>query len=211
MKESKERRDYLLDKLKIKDCPSNPIILFEQWLELAKKIIIDYNAFVLSTSNKRNIPSSRVVLLKQHNEKGFVFFTNYHSQKGKELENNNNACFLFSWLPLEKQIKITGTIEKTSTEESNKYFDSRPIDAKITANLSKQSEIIQNRYRFISEVTLLKKNKTKTKKIKCPSHWGGYRLIPNYYEFWQGRENRLHDRVAYQKEKNDWKKFLLYP
>lgn len=209
MKKITERREYQLDKLEIKDCPKNPIILFDNWLQLAKKKIIDYNAFTLATSDKNGFPSARIVLLKQHDEEGFIFFTNYQSKKGKDLEKNSNACFLFSWLPLEKQIRISGKIIKTLEKQSEDYFNSRPIESKIVANLSKQSEIIKNRYRFISKTTLSLKNKKK--EIKRPKHWGGYKLIPNYYEFWQGRKSRLHDRVIYKKKKDSWQKDLLYP
>lgn len=210
MKKGSDRREYTLDKLEIIDCPENPLELFNSWFDLAKKKIVDYNAFILATCSKNSIPSSRVVLLKQHDEKGYVFFTNYHSKKGKEIEVNPNVSFLFSWLPLEKQIRITGKIVKTSEEESDEYFYSRPIESQIAASLSKQSEIVQNRYRFISDFTLSVKDKKK-KEIKRPSHWGGYRLVPSYYEFWQGRESRLHDRVIYQKQKINWKKEILYP
>ena len=205
------RREYKLDKLEIRDCPDDPIQLFNDWFQLAEKKIIDYNAFVIATSDENGFPSARNVLLKQHDEEGFIFFTNYDSKKGRDLEKNPNACFLFSWLPLEKQIKINGKIIKTSKEESKEYFNSRPIESKMAASLSKQSEVIENRYRFISEITISLKNKNK--KIECPKNWGGYKLIPNYFEFWQGRENRIHDRVIYEKNKdeNHWKKYLLYP
>jgi pyridoxamine 5'-phosphate oxidase len=181
---------------------------FAFWFEAAGKAGIDEpNAMVLSTVDADGKPSSRVVLLKEFDATGFVFFTNYGSKKGQNLAINNNACLNFWWGKLERQIRISGTVEKISEKESDDYFYSRPVGSQAGAVISPQSSVIESRawleQRFI-EVQL-------KGEIKRPAHWGGYKLTAIEIEFWQGRTNRLHDRLLYTKVGADWKIERLAP
>ncbi len=203
------RINYKKYTLELNNVPEEPIKLFDKWFhQLLKSNLLEPNAMVLSTSINDK-PSSRVVLLKKYDEKGFIFFTNYDSRKGKEIKKNNNACLLFYWMEFERQVRIEGKVVKISSKESDEYFKLRPLDSRYAAIASKQSKILEDRI-------LLEKEIQKLKKIYYdnpprPFNWGGYRLIPKYFEFWQGRENRLHDRIVYKKIRKDWKIFRLYP
>ena len=201
------RKDYKLRSLEEKDTNSNAISQFDKWWQDALKSDIDeVNAFVLSTATKAGKPSSRVVLLKGFDENGFVFFTNYQSHKGKELAENPQASMVFFWKELERQVRIEGAIEKISPEKSDAYFFSRPEGSRIGAWSSSQSSVIENR-------DLLEENVAKykavfaDKQIPRPDNWGGYCLKPALIEFWQGRSNRLHDRLQYTLLKD--KKWLI--
>ena len=154
----------------------------------------------LATATKDARPSARVVLLKSFDDRGFVFYTNYHSRKGKELNDNPRACLLFYWSELWRQVRIEGVIEKVSADESEEYFQSRPLGSKLGAWASNQSEVVDSRDTLEARFAELEKRFGED--VPRPTHWGGYRLRPNSIEFWQGRDNRLHDRLRYRLEEN---------
>lgn len=196
------RREYNSGTLDEADLNPDPLIQFEIWFkDCTNTNAGECNSMVLSTISKNNRPSSRVVLLKEINDKGLIFFTNYISRKAKELEENPNACLLFYWASLERQIRIEGKIEKITEAESEDYFNSRPLLSRISAIASNQSEIVESRQILEQRFEEIKSNPDL---IKKPPHWGGFRLIPDYFEFWQGRENRLHDRFSYQVSDRNW-------
>ena len=198
------RENYHLDHIDFSNVRKNPIDLFIDWFNFEKSNNYkDANACVLSTVNSDNIPSSRVVLLKYLKNDEFIFFTNYNSNKGKEISCNNNVCLNFFWVNSERQVRINGKATKISDDDSNDYFNSRPIESQIGSCVSSQSEIIDIDHDFTNDIErfkLLHENK----KIKRPNHWGGYSINPHKIEFWQGRPSRLHDRLLYEKCKNDW-------
>ena len=198
------RENYNLDNIDFSNVKKNPIDLFIDWFNFEKSNNSkDVNACVLSTVNTDNIPSSRVVLLKYLKDNEFIFFTNYNSNKGKEISCNNNVCLNFFWVSSERQVRINGTASKISEGDSDDYFNARPIESQIGACISSQSEIIDLAHDFtidIERFKLLHKNK----KIKRPDHWGGYSINPHKIEFWQGRPSRLHDRLLYEKCQNNW-------
>ncbi len=182
----------------------NPFTQFIRWYdESVNSGIPDANAMVIATATKSGIPSVRTVLLKGYDETGFVFYTNYESAKAKELAENPNAALLFLWKELARQIRISGKVEKTTTEESEEYFRSRPAGHQLSAWASGQSSIIPNREFLVKRYNKLLKQ-YEGKEIPLPSFWGGYRVIPNEFEFWQGRESRLHDRICYSFSNNLW-------
>lgn len=197
------RKDYSLQSLSENDVAVNPFKQFEKWWDETLQSEIDEpNAMTLATSTKEGKPSARIVLLKGFDERGFVFFTNYESHKGKQILENPNAALVFFWKELERQIRIEGTIEKVSSQESDEYFNSRPVGSRIGAWASPQSSIIKNRRQLDENV---KKYSTQFgENIPRPAHWGGYRLLPSLIEFWQGRSNRLHDRIQYSLQNEEW-------
>lgn len=204
------RKDYMLQSFSEKDAASNPIEQFTNWWNEALKSNIDeVNAMTLATATKEGMPNARIVLLKGYDEKGFVFFTNYLSDKGKELAQNPNACLVFFWKELERQIRIEGTVEKVSVEESDEYFNSRPLGSKIGAWASHQSAIIK--YREVIEQNVTRYSEIFGEVVPRPDHWGGYRVKPKAIEFWQGRSSRLHDRLQYTLENENWKIERLAP
>jgi len=205
------RREYKLNKLSEETVQNNPVKQFELWFkDVIKLKLPEQNAMILATADKNAKPSARVVLLKGYSKLGFKFFTNYDSAKGKNLSENSFASLLFYWAGLERQIRIEGKIRKLSRLESQKYFNSRPLESRIAAWTSEQSKIIPDREYL--ELRYKKFHaKFSGKKIRLPPNWGGYILEPNYFEFWQGRENRLHDRICYKKQKGKWKIFRLAP
>lgn len=190
----------------------DPFVQFDSWWDDAvKSELNEINAMTLATASATGMPSARIVLLKSVSEAGFVFFTNYNSQKGKELEENPRACLVFFWKELERQIRITGMVQKVSVEESDEYFNSRPEGSRIGAWASPQSSVIESRE--IIEINIANYARQFAKgEIARPPHWGGYIVIPSVIEFWQGRPNRLHDRIQYSKiTDGSWKIERLAP
>lgn len=205
------RNNYLSTEFNESNVKLNPIEQFKVWFnETINLKIEEPNAMTLATASIDGYPNARFVLLKEFDTRGFVFYTNYGSNKGKELELNRCAVLVFYWKELTRQVRIKGKVEKVSREESEKYFHSRPRESQLSAWASKQSKKISNRkileHKFQS---LLKK--FYGKEIPLPSYWGGYRVIPFEIEFWQGRENRLHDRIIYRLKENGWNISRLSP
>lgn len=204
------RLNYEQGQLLESNIEMNPFELFSKWFDQAVEAkIIEPNAMTIATATKEGIPSARVVLLKGFDETGFVFYTNYHSRKGKELNDNPFAAILFWWREFERQIRIEGKIEKISRKESEEYFNQRPLKSRYGTLASEQSEIIENREVLEKRFTDLEKQYGANP--PTPENWGGYKLIPAKFEFWQGRTSRLHDRICYHKENNNWKIFRLQP
>lgn len=205
MKIADIRRDYQLKALSEKDVMAEPIGQFSVWWDEAVESQIDeVNAMTLATANKDGRPSARIVLLKGFDEKGFVFFTNYQSAKGKEIMENPRATLLFFWKELERQVKIEGTISKISDAENDEYFNSRPEQSKIGAWTSPQSQPIESR-EWLENNWKKYAEEFNGKTVPRPPHWGGYIVVPDLMEFWQGRPGRLHDRIVYTKENGKWK------
>ncbi|MCX6209092.1 MAG: pyridoxamine 5'-phosphate oxidase [Bacteroidetes bacterium] len=204
------RKDYTLKSLSENDVLHNPVQQFEIWWNEAVNSEIDeVNAMTLATVKANHSPVARMVLLKDFSTDGFTFFTNYLSAKGEQLFTNPNAAICFFWKELQRQVRIEGVVENVSEQVSDDYFNSRPIGSKLGAWASPQSKVVASR-------SILEENEKNYSKefgndIKRPAHWGGYILKPNYFEFWQGRSNRLHDRICYTLEKNEWLTARLAP
>lgn len=207
------RLDYKLQSLDIQDVSENPMSQFDTWFQEAlQSDLREPNAMVVATSDKNNMPSARVVLLKGVSERGFVFFTNFESRKGQELSENPKAAIVFNWLELERQIRIQGTVEKISDEESTAYFHSRPKGSQIGAWASPQSQVIENRSILEQNQSEFETKYASDDILPKPEHWGGYRVIPQNIEFWQGRSSRLHDRIFYTLQEDfTWKIERLAP
>ena len=207
----KLRRSYKLSELSEESVYENPFTQFNKWFkEVIDAEIIDPSAMVLSSVDHAKLPSSRIVLLKEVDNKGFIFFTNYLSKKAADFTDNPAISLLFYWKELERQVRIEGTVEKTERKISEEYFQARPRDSQIGTWVSKQSAVVPNRSYLDDKYTKLDKKFGKDK-IPLPEYWGGYRLIPNYFEFWQGRDKRLHDRICYKEEMHGWHIFRLAP
>lgn len=206
------RKSYTKDKLSINDIGDNPIDFFVKWFKEAENSdqIIEPNAMTISTVDENSFPSSRVVLLKQIKERSLIFFTNYNSNKGKSLDKNENICASFYWPPLERQVIIKGYAKKISSVESEDYFNSRPFESQAAAIISNQSEDIDS-YESLLEKYNSFIEQNKNTKLKRPNNWGGIEIFINQIEFWQGRKNRLHNRVLCNFQKDTWKYKLLSP
>jgi pyridoxamine 5'-phosphate oxidase len=205
-----ERRDFEKSLLEEAHLIQNPFEFFKQWLEEAiEKNVNEANAFCLSTCVD-NKPSSRIVYIRDFVNDGIVFYTNYKSRKGEELDKNPNASINFFWPEFERQIRAEGTIKKLSNEISDAYFASRPRESQIGAWASAQSKVLVSRDLLEKEMEMIRKQ-FENKEVTRPDYWGGYIFQPTYFEFWQGRKNRLHDRFAFEKENTQWKINRLFP
>jgi pyridoxamine 5'-phosphate oxidase len=204
------RRDYRMAALDETMAGDDPLMLFTTWFSEAETAEIDeVNAMVLSTCGADGQPHSRIVLLKGLDANGFVFFTNYNSGKGRELAANPKASLVFFWKELERQVRIEGLIEKVSDAESDAYFQSRPVDSRLGAWASEQSSPISSRQ--VLDDNFLRYKEEFGDNIPRPEHWGGYRLVPVLVEFWQGRSNRMHDRICFRLKDISWEKERLAP
>lgn len=206
------RKTYSQKTLTEDSIDSNPIRQFDAWWQEAIDAGIDeINAMTLATASVDGVPSARIVLLKGYSEKGFMFFTNYDSYKGKQLLENPKACLVFFWKELERQIRITGLVEKVDENESDEYFHLRPVASQLGASISPQSAVIENREWLEKRYDEFEK-KTGNNTIERPANWGGYLVKPVIIEFWQGRPSRLHDRIEYSLQENgEWKTARLAP
>lgn len=204
------RRQYTKSSLTSKNVNKDPFKQFSKWFsEVMSSDFLEPNAMTLSTSTPDGKPSARVLLLKGFDENGFVFYSNYKSRKGKELEKNQYASILFYWDKLERQIRIDGKVEKVTPEESDAYFQTRPYKSRLGAWASNQSSVVESRSEIVKQ--FLKYMVKFKQHVPLPDSWGGYRLVPDAFEFWQGRPNRLHDRIRYKKIKAGWKIERLAP
>lgn len=206
------RKDYTLQGLSETEVNPNPFIQFKQWFDQALSAQLpEPNAMTIATTTPDGSPSARMVLLKDFDERGFVFFTNYNSRKGQELAENPQAALVFWWAELERQVRIVGRVEKTSEAESDQYFYSRPANSRLGAWASDQSAVIASREVLEQQMQELQ-SKYENQEIPRPPHWGGLRVIPTEIEFWQGRSSRLHDRLLYTRlDDNSWKIQRLSP
>ncbi|MEY3245258.1 MAG: pyridoxamine 5-phosphate oxidase [Bacteroidota bacterium] len=205
------RKDYQLKSLSEQEVDQNPFAQFSVWWnEAVQSDIVEVNAMTLSTVTSTGKPSSRIVLLKGYDEEGFVFFTNYSSDKGRQLMQNHFAALLFFWKELERQVRIEGVVSKVSEEESDAYFNSRPVGSRLGAWASPQSQKISDREVLNNELMKFTEQFDQ-ENIPRPAHWGGYRVKPTRIEFWQGRSNRLHDRILYEQDNDNWQISRLAP
>lgn len=207
---SNYRDKYLKGELIEKNLPKDPFDLFNNWFEDLEKYgnERENNAMSLSTVNEKNVPTTRVVLLKQFSKKGFIFYTNYNSRKGNHIKNNPNVCVSFYWPSMERQVIINGKVSEISKIESDKYFNSRPRSSQLGAIISNQSEIIPSRKYLEDKLSKIDSNNND---LIRPSNWGGYIIQPELFEFWQGRDSRLHDRIIFSKSKTMWTHKRLSP
>ncbi|HEX4879700.1 MAG TPA: pyridoxamine 5'-phosphate oxidase [Limnobacter sp.] len=204
------RKEYTMATLDEADAPANPMDFFRAWFDQALQAQLpEPNAMTLATVNAQGKPAARIVLIKGVDERGFVFFTNYDSRKGQELAANPCAALLFHWTELERQVRVEGVVEKVSPEESDAYYMSRPLGSRLGAWASPQSQVIESRREL--EDRLAAAQVAQQADPKRPPFWGGYRLVPNYFEFWQGRSSRLHDRLVYTPMHGGWSVLRLAP
>lgn len=213
MKSLDRHEDYGQESLDETDLPNDPIEAFQVWLvEAEENSIYEPNAFVLSTVASANTPSSRTVLLKGIEDGGFVFFSNFKSRKGQAIESNPNVSAVFGWYAIYRQILIEGRVEKISDQASEQYFHSRPHESQVAAWVSDQSSPIENRTK-LDEKFHEALNRFEGKEVPKPDNWGGYKIIPTRIEFWKGRSNRMHDRIAFSRHslESPWKIQRLQP
>lgn len=204
------RQEYLNAALDESDINADPLKQFSAWFSQAQAAqVAEPNAMTLATVNEQGQPTARIVLIKEARHDGFVWFTNYDSRKGHELKLNKHAALLFFWQPLERQIRIEGLVTRLNEKESDDYYNSRPLNSRLGAWSSPQSQIIASRTKLEQNLDQYAKQFGDTP--PRPEHWGGYILQPTYFEFWQGRASRLHDRIAYQLDQGAWKTTRLAP
>ena len=206
------RREYHRARLDETDVSHDPIVQFARWFAEAEEVQAhDANAMTLATATSQGAPSARIVLLKAFDQRGFVFFTDYRSRKSAELEANPQAALVLYWSELERSVRITGTVEKTSQEDSDRYFRSRPIGSRLGAWASHQSRVIPGRHMLESDLKEVEQ-RFADGDVPLPQYWGGWWVLPESLEFWQGRESRLHDRIRYQRNRSrEWKIERLSP
>ena len=191
---------------------ANPIVLFKKWFATAEKSETnDPNALSLATSSSDGIPSVRMVLLKGLSDEGFVFYTNFNSKKGNDLNSNPNASMCFYWKSIRRQIRVSGKVSSVDKEEADKYFASRDYGSKISAWASSQSKVMKNRNEFLDKIKEYEKKFPDKNNVSRPTHWSGWKIIPNEIEFWLEIKNRSHQRLNYRKESGNWIKEILYP
>ena len=205
------RKDYRLASLDEQEVAQDPFAQFERWWKDATTSELDEpNAMTLATSTPDGYPSARIVLLKTFSTDGFIFFTNYESRKAVEMAANPKVSLLFFWRELERQVRIDGIVSKTAADISDEYYNSRPLGSRISAIVSPQSRVVPHRT-FLEEQVRILAEKYVLEEPKRPDYWGGYVVKPERVEFWQGRSNRLHDRILYRKEEESWKIERLAP
>lgn len=210
MKLESVRNEYKYATLHEEQMPLNPLLKFDEWLnEAIEAKIPEPTAMSVSTIGENGFPQSRIVLIKDYSDDGFVFFTNYESEKGSAIMTNPVACLLFFWPEIERQIRITGYVEKTSHKISDYYFQSRPLLSRAAAIISNQSKKIESRK--VLENNFNELIKQHPEQLRRPENWGGFLVKPIKIEFWQGRENRLHDRILYEKMNETWQISRLAP
>lgn len=205
------RKEYRLAALGEQDVDADPIVQFQRWFHEAQEAkVAEPNAMTLATCTPDAYPSARMVLLKGVDARGFVFFTDYRSRKGQELTDNPHAALVFWWHELERQVRIVGAVQRITRDESVEYFTSRPYGARVGAWVSHQSSVIADRASLDARVEEMMA-KFRSGDVPLPDHWGGFRVLPEELEFWQGRESRLHDRIAYVRESGRWMRRRLSP
>lgn len=206
------RNEYKMGQLNERDVVADPLDQFRRWFNEAVDYgVMEPNAMVLATASASGHPAARVVLLKEIDQRGLCFYTNYESRKGTELSANPHAALLFFWPELQRQVRVEGTTERLSAAAADAYFQSRPKGSRLGALASPQSREIADRDVLDNQLALLEKTYAATDDIPRPVHWGGFRLLPRRFEFWQGRSNRLHDRLVYKNDENVWRIVRLAP
>ena len=197
------RRDYTLATLDVADVDPDPMDQFHRWFgDALRAELLEPNAMTLATCSLAGEPSARVVLLKEADARGFTFFTDYRSAKASDLEANRRAALVFWWKEVERQVRVTGQVERTSPDESSRYFESRPLGSRVGAWASVQSAVIPNRS-WLEQAVQAAEARYGAQPPR-PGHWGGFRVVPSAVEFWQGRQNRLHDRLRYRRSEEGW-------
>jgi pyridoxamine 5'-phosphate oxidase len=205
------RREYARARLDERDVSEDPVVQFSRWFAEAEQAqVAEPNAMTLATATVAGAPSARLVLLKGFDQRGFVFFTDYRSRKGQELAENPQAALVFYWGELERQVRITGTVERTTLQESEAYYRTRPLGSRLGAWVSHQSQVISSRGQLETGLREVEQRFSRAE-VPLPPYWGGYRLRPSEVEFWQGRESRLHDRIRYTRDGERWRIERLSP
>ncbi|MEX1112022.1 MAG: pyridoxamine 5'-phosphate oxidase [Candidatus Andersenbacteria bacterium] len=205
------RREYAYGELRTGDLHSNPFEQFNMWFQDALNANIDMaDAMTLATVSATGVPSARIVALRGYDEQGFIFYTNYQSNKAVDIKHNPHAALVFYWKELDRQVRIIGTVRKTARGESGDYFSSRPMQSNLVQVASRQSQVVSSKEVIKDRINRIKQ-KHKNSSLVCPPYWGGYRVFPTEFEFWQGGLERLHDRFRYQWKDNSWKISQLEP